>query len=371
MMRASLVVLAGCGFQGPALHDGGAPTNDAHATSDATDASAPPVCFGAMPFQVCVPMPQAPLEIAGSAMTTTAEGATCAGGRGVVATMGGVSVCVLAGTSAILTGTTRTTGDLPLVIASLTTLEVAGTLDVASHKSGDPGAGAIGAVCLGATTISGTNAASGAGGGAGGSFGGAGGRGGDGPVGAPGGLAPPLIQPPIDVLRGGCAGGPGGSGSGVKSVGGDGGGAVYLVANQSITIEGAVDASGGGGRAGLHGAGGGGGGGSGGMIVLAAPAIAATGTLFANGGGGAGGATNNTDGHDGTDPTSAFAAASPGGAAGGQATNGGIGGFGTTNGGSAMQAGAASGAGGAGGGTGVIRVLQGGPLGGSVSPPPS
>ena len=217
-------------------------------------------------------------------------------------------LCVIA-VREIALGNTLVIGARPLLLASATTLTIAGVLTVASTNGDPAGAGANPGSC--ANMLAGSSAAStdGAGGAAGGSFATSGGNGGIGFGGHPGGFAL-LESSPLTVIRGGCPGGSGGTNAPGGS-GGNGGGAIYLLATTSIAIENRVDASGGGGFAGQVGAdngggGGGGGGGSGGLIALDAPEItvAETARLIANGGGGGAGGPNNMGlvGMNGGDP---------------------------------------------------------------------
>jgi len=209
-------------------------------------------------------------------------------------------------------------GTKPLVVASWSTIDIAGALDVGSHTtdtdatthiqvSTTVGAGADldcgnmnGAPGVAAT------ADGGSGGGGGGAFQGAGGGGGSGDTGCnamlpcprpggPGGV--PLATAPT-TIRGGCGGGASGTaGDGATapataatvSQGGSGGGALELDARLAVHVAatGTVSAGGGGGAgAPMHTAAGGGGGGSGGFVGLDAPIVMVFGTVAANGGGG-------------------------------------------------------------------------------------
>lgn len=141
-------------------------------------------------------------------------------------------------------------------------------------------------------------------GGSGGGYGSAGGEGGDttegGRVGFDGGS--PYGEPTLVPLRGGSGGGAGAFPSGF---GGHGGGAMQLVAFNSITVSGVVDAGGGGGLGGatytntaqdVMNTGGGGGGGSGGAILLESEDVIIDGFVGATGGsGGQGGVTQTSE----------------------------------------------------------------------------
>jgi hypothetical protein len=252
----------------------------------------------------------------------------------------------------------------PLVLlATSGDLTIHGTLDVASHQGQGPnlvGAGADPASCMPHNGTMG-------GGGAGGSFvssGGAGGTSG----GTPQGPAT------ASTLRGGCPGGSAGPNG--SQVGGQGGGAVYLVAKNAITIDGLVDASGAGGTRGLGSASlasGGGGGGSGGMIALAAEGaitVTANGALIADGGGGGGGGVLGAPGGDGHEWTSTLAplGGSPG--VPGSMNVGGNGAYlnmAASDGSTGLTT-----AGGGGGGTGAIRALTSLPVSkGRIDPAPT
>ncbi len=272
--------------------------------------------------------------------------------------------CVIAAGDITTTGAITATGARPLVLLATATLHVTGTIDIASHRAGalvNPGQIGAGAVPATDTTLCDPGTPPGAnGGGAGGSFTTtAGGNGGDPNHGAAGGMKT------VAALRGGCAGQDGMSGTpGTKGMGG---GAIYLYAGTSITIDGAIDASGAGGTHGVTGNAGGGGGGSGGMIVLDAPAVTNNSVLYANGGGGAEGSGNTTPGFDGAEPNGTGAAPSSG-------SNSAIGGDG--GGGSAQGVAPGNGAsdtsgGGGGGGLGVIKLFQVSSIGGSTSPAPT
>jgi hypothetical protein len=264
--------------------------------------------------------------------------------------------CVIAATDLTVTGAVTAIGAKPLVLVATGTLQVDGTLDVASHRGGQTGAGAVAAD---ATLCDPGTPPGNSGGGAGGSFGAIGGNGGN-----AGGIAGAIK--PTNVLRGGCSGQDGKTGTnGTK---GAGGGAVYLIAGTKIAVTGAINASGAAGTAGVTGNAGAGGGGAGGLIGLDAPMVTNSGAIFANGGGGAEGSGNNTAGNNGNESALGIAAAATA-----SASNGGDGGAG----GAATAAGtggnaATFGGGGGGGGAGAIKLFQATSIaGGVVSPPPS
>lgn len=188
------------------------------------------------------------------------------------------------------TATLRATGTRPLMLVSWSTMTIDGLIDVSSGAG--PGAGANPTECSGHAPTVGTSTTNGGGGGGGAGFqnngggGGTGGSSGDGVGGAAGGtVATPTF------IRGGCRGATGGAGDQTAVQGGHGGGAVHLVAHDSIAIAGRISAGGAGG-AGANLDGGGGGGGSGGYMSFEAPSMTVGGgaILAANGGGGGGGA---------------------------------------------------------------------------------
>lgn len=310
----------------------------------------------------------------------------------------GPSLCMVVGTTITVSAgaTLRAVGANPLVLIATKSISIDGGIDVSSH-SGETigGLSALGGGARTATSCfaagvdgQGGTGSSGGGGAAGGSFAAMGGAGGTG--GNNGGTAHgnPVTAAAPGMLVGGCPGGHGGDGSGggpggtnVGGPGGNAGGAIYLLAGDSITIAGKINASGSGGGGGGNAAnssGGGGGGGAGGMVGLEAGRISVTGSVFANGGGGgAGGGNDGTGdvGKPGSDPTVATAAAA-GGSGINNGGNGGPGAFGTT----APVAGKNGsgqfpecGGGGGGGGAGVTRVFGVPPssLGGQLSPPAS
>jgi hypothetical protein len=313
------------------------------------------VCYGTGLATACfATAPSTPVTLNAAIAT---DGGQCA-----TNVIGNPPLCVIAGSTVTVTGTVVATGTKPLVLVAVTTVDVQGTLSAASTRAGTEviGASADFAQCnAGTPPTAGTGA-----GGAGGSFGGSGGDGGNGTNNAGAGTHGASQAPA--AMRGGC---PGQDGDGNGGAPGHGGGAIALVADTSITVEGSVDASGEAGAGGDHPSGGGGGAGAGGLIVLDAPTVTATGSIFTNGGGGgeASGVTGN-DGDAGNDPTVTGAAATNGGTSGGQ---GGAGGVGATAAASGQSVNNHAG-GGAGGGVGVIKLYRATSIGGgTVSPPPS
>lgn len=281
-------------------------------------------------------------------------------------------LCVVMARKITVGAGVRAVGDRPLVLFAASTIVVGGTLSATSQLGGARAAGANAKVCSGNAPVAPPNAITdGGGGGPGGTFEQRGGTGGVGAGASAGGMS--LNGVPAGTIRGGCPGGQGGPGGQMAVAGppGAGGGAMYLVAGESITIAGTLEASGagGGGSGGMTGGGGpgGSGGGTGGMIALDAPSVFLTpdARLVANGGagGGAGGSTTAAVGTSGMTANAAGAFPFPtvGGTGGGASSNGGNGG----SGGDAMTAptpGApglmGTGGGGGGGAVGVIRVYS-------------
>ncbi|HEX3483149.1 MAG TPA: hypothetical protein VHT91_49400 [Kofleriaceae bacterium] len=340
------------------------------------------------------------------------SGTVAAGGcTELVPQTGGPALCVIAGTTIdipaavtvrafAVSSNAAATGTNPLVLFATDSITIEGSIDAASHIN-DTLAGGIPALGAGARTavgcavtgldgvmgkpVGGSSQDSyGGGGGAGGSFGTLGGAGGNGGNNNNVGHGNPVLGSVPSLVVGGCPGGSGGPGDGGGGVGigGAGGGAIYLLAANSITIAGKINASGAGGSAGGSGnfsSGGGGGGGAGGMIGLEAGTVAImTGAaVFANGGGGASGSgqTDGDSGSPGTDPTGPATAAGAGpgkdggGAGGAGSVSSGTGAAGTKGGGNNTAQECAGGGGGGGGG--VIRIFSTQPamIQGAVSPP--
>ena len=256
--------------------------------------------------------------------------------------------------------TLRAIGTKPLIVASWSTIDVTGLIDVGS-SSLEKGAGS-GSNTSCAAPQAGAPNGGGGGGSGGGGFAGMGGNGGRGGGGNGGAGAAAIAMP---LLAAGCPGAKGGGGNTVTNggEGGFGGGAIQLTARLSIAIGGTVTAAGagGGGTArddGLGGGdGGGGGAGTGGMIGLESPSVVlkASAILAANGGGGGAGAQNNA-GNPGSNGL-ASATAAPGGVP----SDGGRGGNGSASavvGGLAGQNVGAGGGGGGGGAAGFIVVVK-------------
>lgn len=275
---------------------------DASSETDAGQAiDAPPpdtnLCFGTGLLMLCLSaLPTNPVTM-GVRTLDTSDNASC---THIVAQTNGPELCVIAGTTVSVIGLITAVGSRALVLVATDEVSISaqGAIDASSKISPRrTGAAANTGTC--STAGNGENDSDGGGGGAGGSFGTVGGNGGEGISGidAEGGSTGG-VQTSFALLRGGCRGGAGGGrvngGSGGGGLGGEGGGAVYLIARNTITIDGGVFASGAGGGTNPASVGrdqGGGGGGTGGMIGLDAPMIqlGTDGRVVANGGGGGGG----------------------------------------------------------------------------------
>ncbi len=341
----------------------GAPNPMANATLGATTHTVTitdddETCLGTGNYALCFTPPTAAVAVAGAINTDTSP--LCSAAGPLSGWTGGPSSCFVVGTS-ISVAATQVTGSKPLVLFATGAITVTGDLDVASHRGGTTGPGAN-TPCA-AYTDNPLDSTSGGGGGAGGTFRTAGGRGGEGNGANNSEGSPVAVGTAPTVLRGGCPGQRGGHGAGNN--GGDpgaGGGAVYLVAGSSLTINSGVtiNASGAGGDArvapdaGLFA--GGGGGGSGGMIKLHAASFTVSGArLMANGGGGSSGADSDVAGADGFDASTVLPTF--GGAAGANIFAGASGGtgFGTsTTSNNASDGNSNQGGGGGGGGGGFV-----------------
>ena len=363
-MRAWLVsgigvaALGGCGRAHFDVVRGDGGVDDAAIAdgADAIDAMFAPdarLCFGAGLYSLCPAQPVTTSIVFGVSQTLDTDTSTlCGAYSGAPA-----GLCVIAAENLTVVATIEVmaTGSRPLVLLATNTLAIEGAVDAASRRGGLAGPGADPNTC--GMTQAPTNKD----GGPGGSFGGRGGAG--------GGAVPAalVVASPVTELRGGCRGREGAGG--MQGVGGRGGGAVYLMAGQTLAITGVVNASGAGGTGAIDTAGGGGGG-SGGMIVLDAPSIVVSGVVFANGGGGGEGAGNSNAGLPGDDPSTPLMRAD-GGSGGAGAGDGGDGSAGNALDGLSGGLSGSSEGGGGGGGAGVIRVFPAQSLGGTISPAPS
>lgn len=311
-------------------------------------------CFGGSgAYQLCFDMmpPMGAVTLAGTLNTDT--DARCMAMPASWMTAGQPDSCLILG-KAITIATVAVTGAKPLVVLG-DTIQLTGTLDVASDSAGSSGPGAPSASCGAFPQAPATNV-QGAGGGAGGTFKTQGGAGGTGDGNSTGGTAAPSVANPT-VLRAGCPGQIGGTGVLAANAPGQGGGAVFLTASRiTFTATGAINASGAGGTA-SSARSGGSGGGSGGMVVLhAAEGVVSTAgaRIIANGGGAASGAADNNNGDSGDDPSinAPTTPAAGGDAAGNADGTGGDGFAGTQAAGTGQSAGGARKTGGGGGGGG-------------------
>ncbi|MBP6631809.1 MAG: hypothetical protein KA297_20390 [Kofleriaceae bacterium] len=285
----------------------------------------------------------------------TGLAATCTGG--MVAQSGAAPICVVRGRNLDVPGTVIYTGPNPVALVADVNLVMGGNIDVSANGVDDgPGGGpSLIAAAFGTPASRASRGGSGSGFKTNGGLGGVG----TGTAGTAGTFVNPLV---LNAFLGG----PGGSSPTMVNgggFGGGGGGGLILVACRGVvTVNGSIDAGGGGGRPGYDETEGAqvsvlsaGGGGAGGYVVVqgARVVLGATSALWANGGGGGGGThVNDGVGLAGEDGRRA-AQAAPGGI--GQ-VGGGTGG----NGGSMMPptAGGSDGQGSAGGGGGSAGRIQ-------------
>jgi hypothetical protein len=345
-----LLALVACGQP---LHEGD------DGLSETVSATTEPACFGRAPFTICLPAAPTTLLSIAAPTTTTINTDTSPMCAPVVT---GGNVCVLAGSVITLKSKLRATGRRPLVLIANLAIVTNGVIDVGSrrHDSVETGAGADPASCATAGDVPPGHAA----GGAGGSHLGRGGAGGGDFSGELGGVSGEPVSG--TTLRGGCPG----QASETGRLGGHGGGAVMLIAVNSIRIESDINAAGQGGDGGVNFTDGGGGGGAGGMIVLEAPTVIVTGMLLANGGGGGTGGDDGAGGADPFDVTAALGGGSSGtGGAGGDGAAGVVAGSGADGLRPVGRNNVGAGGGGGGGGAGVILAPANATLGTQVSPP--
>jgi len=320
-------------------------------------------CFGSGPFEICLTaLPAMDTVMLNGSLNTGTDG-RCATPVDWPAKDPDPDTCVIAGTTVTVDNDLSVVGSKPLVVLARDTLTVAKKIDAASHVKGTLGPGATdvpAGTCPAGTApqdeVNGNNLG---GGGAGGSLrdlGGVGGTADSGGSITPGGAPGAKVAADPTDLRAGCQGQTGGAGGAQGGFLGTGGGAVFLLAGQTLAIHELVNVSGAageGGHAGGGGCGGGGGGGSGGMLVLFAPAIDDMGAkLVANGGGGGSGCNSGASGNDGKDPDPMMVTMqAPGGMApGGGGGPGGTGAAGATLAGDPGIAGGGNHSGGGGGG---------------------
>lgn len=314
------------------------------------------LCLGPGDWQICLPdEPTAPRAFTSTLPLSTSDAEICREVQPAGWTERHQPACFVVASDITISAELRAQGTRPLVLFASKTITLTQPIDVSGVRGKLRPAGvdltANDSICGDLTLASGQ-----AHGGAGGSFMFKGGDGGKASTlgGFIGRAAEPDVNKP-SALRGGCPGGAGAIGTSGGG-GGGAGGAVYLVAGESIMINGTyINASGGAGGGGQT-SGGGGGGGSGGMIVLHAPTIGGVGgMLVANGGGGGGGGSTGAGGLPGEEVAAEMPDTSAQG--GGASGTGGGGGRGyarvrTASSGVDAAVGGAAGAGGGGGGGG-------------------
>lgn len=362
------------------------------ADAEADAAGAPASCAtwhpqGFDPCSLGAPLPALHLGAGQYTYDTTLGGGKLTDGAGQLVVQSTVTVMQSdSSTAAVLSAdalaidagaTVRVVGPRPLLIVAWSTAVVDGVIDAGSQL----GSASLGAnaniVCVAGTTgIDGTDAISitgGSGGGGGGGLQGHGGHGGIGgmapAVGGGAGGAARTVADARAAIHGGCPGGASGMAGAVavspstpatQSRGGAGGGALWLVAHDSIAIAGTISANGAGGSGAQIGSVcGGGGGGSGGTVLLEAPAGSISGTVTANGGGGGGGGAAADAGNNGADGKPDVQPA-PGGAiaTGGCGRSGGAGSAQVALAGSDASGADACGGGGGGGAAGFIVIAS-------------
>lgn len=358
------LVIAGCYQPTQTLCEG---------SCDELDASAKPECVGTAGFgllgEQCF-TPGEPFAITQPGSLDTSNDSRCAPER--------ADRCWIAAASIQIDQRLDVVGNRPLVLWTTGTISIGslGVLDVASHSMGTakigPGSNAGSCGVTAGSSLASTPGVGG--GGSGGGFRSGGGVGGDGRNGvatSPGaaGLRQPL------AFRGGCDGGVGGLST---RDAGRGGGAVYLMARGTISIAGAIDASGSGGQGGSSGSdlSGASGGGSGGLIGIEGDMVATpSARLSALGGSGGAGADQSGTGADGRDPTISPQPAKAEGPAGTITSNNGgagcdLGGNDAVNGGSVGGGGIGSGGGGGGGCGWIVIYGQSDVASAKIAPPP-
>ncbi len=277
-------------------------------------------------------------------------------------------VCMIAADSIVVpTGHHYVSGGNALVLVAATTIDVQGTLDASGTPTTTP---VTNSVCN--NVSGGSFAATGTGGGGGGgAFGDVSGTGGaGGTANAEGGNGASAISS-IIVVRAGCAGAPGGTFDpfGTTSLGGVPGGAIYMIAGTSVTVEsGGVVLANGGGGGGAAANEGGGGGASGGLVGFDSLVVDIEGTVTADGGGGGGGGGANAGDNGGAAQGTTHGAGSIPGGAGGDGEDG----FTSPGDGVSATNGTMGGGGGAGGSYGVVWIHSPAPniAASSIDPPP-
>jgi hypothetical protein len=401
-MRAVwLLFLIGCGFQSRTANNPDAIDASVPPDMDTSDLSpiCPSIALGNPSFEAaaCVTPVRTLVRITDNTTFDTDLGTStsdadlrCVRVSNGNTSSGGKEVCVLAATSIVVQPNVILSahGSVPFALFARS-ITIKGTVDVASHLGGPPGAGALLSGCVPGKP------AAGGGGGRGGDAADHGGGGGDDGTAALTGASGGNTFSFNNLSAGGCGGTRGGDGTtptgddGGTTTGGAGGGAIWIVSLTSplhLDAGAKINASGAGGAGARIAGHGGAGGGAGGLILLQAPTIDLNpnAVVFANGGHGGGGAgahpeqtgfTIGADGSDPTDPTSGGLAGT-GGLDGDGGTGAPSGGTGAPGYPSTMRHGqngtsVGHGGGGGGGAPGAIRVVSSTDIAGSnVSPPP-
>lgn len=284
-------------------------------------------------------------EILENVTVDTTDDATCTGG--IIEQSNGLPICLVHGPSIKIGAgaTLRVKGDRALALIADADVVIEGTLDISADLN-IPGPGGShrrsgGFSGAGFATAGGNDSMNGTGG--------------------------PAVEDPAlgDLLVAGATAGDSTGGA----IGGGGGGAVAIIGCRGrVSVNGTIDASGGGGAGGrcfkfcgapnqadVSGSGGG----SGGYVVIQGAEVAITGQVFANGGGGgAGQQSNNVDGQAGGDGLLSAVWASNGGVAQNGGGAGGAGGHSTVPPyGGAVATAAGATAGGGGGSIGMIQIF--------------
>lgn len=225
-------------------------------------------------------------------------------------------------------------GQRPFVLVSTGGMTIAGNLYATGREERSGPGGNWDVSCLGTgrgqdgVLQNDENGNSGGGGGGGGGFGDDGGDGAkideenEGGLETAGGLA--SVNTELVPLRGGCAGGAGGNIGG--GLAGGGGGAIQLVAADTITLNGRISTSGGGGVRVTASESGGAGGGSGGGVLIQANTLTDRGIITVNGGGGGEGSRGGSNSDSGNNGYRTVEGPAPGGNGVSFGGNGGVGG---------------------------------------------
>ena len=271
--------------------------------SDSSDASN---CFGHTFFSFCLGSPaDGPIDLVTGTLDTDQD-TRCR----TAPQQQGTDLCVIAAKTIAVSGHVTAIGSKPLVLLGVDSIWVtgSGTIDVSSGwQQTRVAAGSTTGPCMTAALPSDdVMAMNGAGGGPGGSYVSSGGAGGNGL--STDGSGPATIVGAPHAIRGGCPGTRGAKmGTYGPGLGGQAGGAVFLMSAGPITVDGKINASGGGGSIANLGAGGGGGG-TGGFIGFdgALSALGSGAQIFAIGGGGScgGGVPGGVAGQEATGPSS-------------------------------------------------------------------